>query len=35
MQMTVLPLEGDVEWARERMSGSSTASMRMPLEWAQ
>ena len=33
-QLTVLPLEWGVEWARERASGSSTASISMPLEWS-
>ena len=34
MQQTVLLLEWGAEWAGERTSGSSTANIRMPLEWA-
>ena len=33
MQPTVLYLEWGVEWARERTNSSSTASIRMALEW--
>ena len=33
-QLTALPLEWGDEWVRERVQGSSsTANIRMPLEW--